>query len=211
MLETTDYSAPLPAGRYPGCPVVAVGAVVFNTGRVLLVRRGQPPSDDLWAIPGGKVRLGESLQAAAEREILEETGLVIRAGRPVHTFDVIERDDRGRVLFHYLIVDLDAAYAGGSIQAGDDAREARWVGPDEIRRLRVSPQTVDLLQCQFGFGGGTYKWLTGSIKYLFRAGRWRYRAGTVPRLADNRCGRSRMPQASHGARLSGAQRRGERK
>ncbi len=153
MPETTDYSVTPTAGRYPGCPVVAVGAVVFNNGRVLLVRRGQPPSDDLWAIPGGKVRLGESLQAAAEREILEETGLTVRAGRPVHTFDVIERDDRGRVRFHYLIVDLRAEYAGGTVRAGDDAREARWIGPDEIRRLTVSPQTIDLLQREFGFGG----------------------------------------------------------
>ncbi|MFZ0131185.1 MAG: NUDIX hydrolase [Desulfobacterales bacterium] len=153
MPETTDYTAAPTAGRYPGCPVVAVGAVVFDNGRVLLVRRGQPPSDDQWAIPGGKVRLGESLQAAAEREILEETGLVIRAGRPVHAFDVIERDDRGRVRFHYLIVDLDAAYAGGTIRAGDDAREVRWIGSDEIRHLRVSPETIDLLQRKFGFGG----------------------------------------------------------
>ncbi|MFZ0613150.1 MAG: NUDIX hydrolase [Desulfobacterales bacterium] len=153
MPETTDYSAAPTAGQYPGCPVVAVGAVVFDKGRVLLVHRGQPPSDDLWAIPGGKVRLGECLQTAAEREILEETGLIVRAGPPVHTFDLIERDDRGRVHFHYVIVDLSAEYAGGTVRAGDDAREARWIGPDEIRRLKVSPQTIDLLQRKFGFGG----------------------------------------------------------
>jgi hypothetical protein len=49
-------------------------------------------------------------------------------------------------------VDLIADYVAGTISAGDDAREVRWIGPDEIRRLEVSPQTVDLLQRKFGFG-----------------------------------------------------------
>jgi len=152
MPITPDYPAEPAAGRYPECPVVAVGAVVFNEERVLLVRRGQPPSCDLWAIPGGKVRLGETLQAAAEREILEETGLTVCARQPVYTFDLIEQDAQGRIRFHYVIVDLVADYVTGTISAGDDAREVRWVGPDEIRRLEVSPQTVDLLQRKFGFG-----------------------------------------------------------
>ena len=152
MPKTPDYPAEPAAGRYPECPVVAVGAVVFNEERVLLVRRGQPPSCDLWAIPGGKVRLGETLQAAAEREILEETGLTVRARQPVYTFDLIEQDAQGRIRFHYVIVDLIADYVTGTISAGDDAREVRWIGPDEIRRLEVSPQTVDLLQRKFGFG-----------------------------------------------------------
>ncbi len=152
MAKSPDYPA-LPAdGRYPHCPVVAVGAVVFNGKRVLLVRRGQPPSHDLWAIPGGKVRLGETLQAAAEREILEETGLTVRARQPVYTFDHIERDTQGCIRFHYVIVDLVADYVTGTISAGDDAREVRWVGPDEIRQLTVSHQTIELLQRAYGFG-----------------------------------------------------------
>jgi 8-oxo-dGTP diphosphatase len=152
MPKSPDDPAVFTAGRYPECPLVAVGAVVFNGGRVLLVRRGQPPSRDLWAIPGGKVRLGETLQAAAEREILEETGLTVRARQPLYTFDLIERDAPGRVRFHYVIVDLVADYVAGTISAGDDAREVRWIGPDEIRRLKVSPQTIELLQRVYGFG-----------------------------------------------------------
>ncbi len=132
-------------GEYPDVPRVAVGAIIFRDGRVLLVKRGQPPSQGQWAIPGGRVELGETLQAAAEREINEETGLTIRAGNPAHTFDVIVRDDAGRVRFHYVIVDLLADDLGGELRPGDDAREARWVAPQDLVGLPVSQTTLDLL------------------------------------------------------------------
>ena len=139
-------------GRYPAQPCVAVGAVVFHNDRVLLVRRGQPPSQDFWAIPGGKVGLGETLQEAAEREILEETGVVIHARRPIFTFDLLEKDEKGRIRFHYVIVDLIADYVDGQICAGDDAKEVRWVRPDEIHQISINPRTISLLKNKFGFG-----------------------------------------------------------
>ena len=138
--------------HYPGNPRVAVGAVVFKDECVLLVRRGQPPSEDLWAIPGGSVEIGETLQEAAEREILEETGIQIRASKPIYTFDVIDRDAAGKVRFHYVIVDLAADYVQGEPSAGDDALEARWVSATEINGLAVSPATLKLLKTRFGFG-----------------------------------------------------------
>lgn len=137
---------------YPDHPRVAVGAVVFKDARVLLIRRGQPPAEDLWAIPGGSVKIGETLQQAAEREILEETGIQIQAARPIYTFDVIERDAAGKVRFHYVIVDLEADYVMGKPSPGDDAVEARWVSAAEINNLKVSPATVKLLKVRFGFG-----------------------------------------------------------
>ncbi len=137
---------------YPDNPRVAVGAVVFSNDRVLLVRRGHPPSEDLWAIPGGSVEIGETLQEAAEREILEETGITIRAGQPVYTFDAIERDDAGKIRFHYVIIDLGADYISGDPIAGDDALEARWVTAQEIVELQVSPPTLKLLKGKFRFG-----------------------------------------------------------
>ena len=136
---------------YPEIPKVAVGAVVFKNERVLLVRRGQPPSEDLWAIPGGSVEIGETLQEAAEREILEDTGIQIRAGEPVFTFDTIDRDRSGEIRFHYVIVDLVADYVSGDPKAGDDAAEARWVSAPEINTLQVSAPTLRLLKDKFGF------------------------------------------------------------
>jgi len=132
---------------------LGVGAVVFHKGRVLLVRRGKPPAEDCWAIPGGRVELGESLQAAAEREIREETGVRIRAGEPIWVFDAIVRDPDGRVRFHYVIVDLGAEYISGEPVAMDDAREARWVAAHELGGLRVNAETVKLLKQRYGFGG----------------------------------------------------------
>jgi ADP-ribose pyrophosphatase len=141
------------AAHYPDRPRVAVGAVVFKEQAVLLVRRGQPPAEGCWAIPGGSVQIGETLQQAAEREILEETGVVIRAAEPLFTFDVIEKDAQGRVRFHYVIVDLAAEYAAGSPRAASDAADARWVSAAELRAMRVSATTLKLLADRFGFGG----------------------------------------------------------
>ena len=140
-------------GTYPDQPRVAVGAIVFKNNTVLLVRRGKPPAEDLWAIPGGRVEIGETLQEAAEREILEETGVAIRALEPVYTFDVIDRDAEGRARFHYVIVDLTADYISGKPQAGDDASAARWVSSQELASMKVSPKTRQLLKAQFDFGG----------------------------------------------------------
>ncbi len=140
------------SNQYPDRPRVAVGAVVLKDGRVLLVRRGQAPAEGEWAIPGGSVEIGETLQQAAEREIVEETGVEIRAGAPCFSFDVIETDAAGRVRFHYVIVDLVGDYLAGSPRPGGDAAEARWVGPAELGRLAVNAMTADLLRRKFGFG-----------------------------------------------------------
>jgi ADP-ribose pyrophosphatase len=137
---------------YPAQPVVAVGAIVFKNSRVLLVRRAQAPSRDLWAIPGGRVKIGETLQEAAEREILEETGITIQAREPVYTFDYIERDGSELPRFHYVIIDMIADYVRGEIRAGDDAADARWVCAEELAGLKVSSKTVRLLKTRFDFG-----------------------------------------------------------
>lgn len=138
---------------YAQQPRPAVGAVVFKDDRVLLVQRGRPPARGQWAIPGGSIQLGESLQAAAEREILEETGITIKATEPVYTFDAIVRDDHGQIQYHYVIVDLAADYVQGELAPGDDAADARWVAADELASLNVSPPTLRLLQERFDFGG----------------------------------------------------------
>ena len=131
-------------------PQVAVGAIVIADEKILLVKRNKAPHKDLWALPGGSVEPGETLQEAAEREILEETGLIIKAKKPVYTFDLIEQDDKGNIQFHYVIVDLLAEYISGEIRAADDALDARWFGPAELGPLAMSDSTRDLLH-KIGF------------------------------------------------------------
>jgi len=141
----------LQSNNRPIAPQVGVGAVVFQDGAVLLVQRRNPPCANEWAIPGGKVRLGETLQQAAEREILEETGIEIKAGEPVYAFDLIENDASGELRWHYAIIDLQADYIGGEIRAGDDAIAAAWFKPEELAKVVVNPTTQKLLQTEFGF------------------------------------------------------------
>ena len=138
--------------EYPAQPRAAVGAIVFKDEKVLLVKRGQPPSEGLWAIPGGSVKLGETLQEAAEREIQEETGIIIRATEPVFIFDAIQKDEKGQIRFHYVIVDLKADYIEGEPQGRSDAVDARWVSPGELNRLNVNRTTRQLLKKEFDFG-----------------------------------------------------------
>lgn len=144
---------PISESAYPNHPRLAVGAVVFNRARILLVKRGHSPAKGQWAIPGGNVNLGESLQMAAQREILEETGIEIKAGEPVYTFDAIVKDAQGKIQFHYVIVDLAAEYIKGEPRPGDDAADVRWVAAEELDALNVSPHTLNLLKEQFNFGG----------------------------------------------------------
>ncbi len=132
--------------EYPNRPVVGVGAVVVHEGRVLLVRRGAAPSRGLWAVPGGALELGETLQQGAEREILEETGVAIRAREPICAFDFFERDGDGRIRFHFVIVDVAADYIRGDVKGADDALEARWLAPEDLEGLPVSKNTLKLLR-----------------------------------------------------------------
>jgi 8-oxo-dGTP diphosphatase len=131
--------------EYPDAPRVAVGALVLHDGRLLVVERGKPPAEGVWALPGGSIELGETMAEAAEREVLEETGVVVKAGAVVHSFDAVVRDDDGRVRFHYVIVDLACDYVSGDVKAGCDARDARFVTRAEFAKLRSSRATVDLV------------------------------------------------------------------
>ncbi len=135
---------------YPDAPRVAVGAVVFYQNKVLLVLRGQAPAKGMWAIPGGGVELGETLQAAAEREVMEETGLRIEAGEVIHTFDGIQRDESGRVKYHYVIVDLLARALNPTqpLRPSDDVSDAGWFTLSEMENpdLPVSETTRLLLR-----------------------------------------------------------------
>jgi 8-oxo-dGTP diphosphatase len=130
---------------YPVEPKVGVGAITIKDGKVLLVKRGIEPSNGLWAIPGGTLKLGETLQECAAREILEETGITIKIGDCVYVFDFIEHDNKRKIKFHFVIVDFAADYVSGKPQGADDAMEALWLSSAELRDLPVAKNTMTAL------------------------------------------------------------------
>lgn len=134
------------ASTYPVAPVLAVGGVVIHEGRVLLVQRGKEPAFGRWSIPGGRVELGETLEEAVEREIREETGLVVQAGQLAFHFETIERDESGTIRFHYLILDLWARYVSGDVRPGGDAADVGWFAQKDLARVAISEKTLELLQ-----------------------------------------------------------------
>jgi len=118
--------------RFPEAPIVAVGVLLVDGDRVLLVQRARPPSVGRWTVPGGGVEVGESLEEAALRELREETGLGCTLGPIVEVLDRVLRDGDGRVEYHYVILDFLGAQPVGTLRAGSDCSDARWV---EIARL----------------------------------------------------------------------------
>jgi ADP-ribose pyrophosphatase len=138
------------SNRYPVFPRVGVGAITIHRGRILLVKRGIEPSRGLWAIPGGTLNLGETLQECAAREILEETGITIKVGKCLYVFDFFEYDDNRKIKFHFVVVDFAGEYISGQPKAADDAEEARWLKPEELNKLPVSKNTLAALK-EIGF------------------------------------------------------------
>jgi 8-oxo-dGTP diphosphatase len=130
-------------------PRVGVGAIVRHGDAVLLVQRGQPPYQGEWAVPGGKLRLGETLAEAAEREVFEETGVRIRTGAAVYHFEHIERAEDGRVTRHLVVIDLAGEFIAGEPCAGDDAAAAAWVRLDRLASLPVNAITRRALAALF--------------------------------------------------------------
>jgi 8-oxo-dGTP diphosphatase len=122
--------------EFPTAPIVGVGAVVLDSEqRILLVRRGQPPLEGEWSLPGGALELGERLEDGIRREVAEETGLAVTPLELVAVFDHISHADDAadqRVRFHYVLVDYRCRLDGGSLACASDAVDARWVRWEEL-------------------------------------------------------------------------------
>jgi len=138
------------AGQFPQ---IGVGAVVFNDrGEVLLVKRRNEPAKNMWTIPGGRLKAGETLKQTAEREIFEETSIEIEVNEIIYTFELIEKDYNGTIKFHYIIIDFDARYLSGELFAGDDALEAGWISAEVFRTIDANNSTKKLLKEKYNFG-----------------------------------------------------------
>jgi len=113
--------------EYPAAPMVGIGVVLLRGETVLLIKRGRPPAEGAWSLPGGAQEVGETAEDAARRELFEETGLVVGALTLIAHVDSIHRDAAGRVQYHYTILDFCGDYTRGEARAGGDVSDVAWV------------------------------------------------------------------------------------
>lgn len=132
--------------QYPKQPLVGVGALIVDAGRVALVKRGHAPLLGEWSIPGGMLELGETVRQGAEREALEETGLVVRATELLGVFDRVVLDDAKQCQYHYVLIDFLCERVSGDLHAAGDASDARWFTAEEITKLPLPRDTAGVIR-----------------------------------------------------------------
>ena len=136
--------------EHPKQPLVGVGALIIENGRVVLIKRGKAPLLGEWSIPGGMLELGETLRQGAEREALEETGLTVRATELLGVFDRVVPDAGGTIVYHYVLIDFLCEKISGELRAGADAADAQWFTPDDVAKLPLAEDTAGVIRAALG-------------------------------------------------------------
>ena len=131
--------------QYPERPIVGVGAVIVDAGKVVLVKRKYEPLKGHWSLPGGMVEVGETLEAAVTREMLEETGLNVVVGPVIEVFDRITLDERQRAEYHYVLIDYVCWPSAGTLRAGSDVDAAIWVDPAALGEYSVTDKATSII------------------------------------------------------------------
>lgn len=145
-----DVPVPVPAApgsrRYPSRPIVGVGAVIVVDSQVVLIKRRFEPLAGQWSLPGGTLEVGETLEAGAAREILEETGLVVDVGPVIEVFDRILLDEDRKVRYHFVLIDYLCRPIGGRLQHGSDVADAILVNPDQLGPYGLTPKATSIIR-----------------------------------------------------------------
>jgi 8-oxo-dGTP diphosphatase len=135
--------------EFPDRPLVGVGGVVISNGRVLLVRRGAPPLEGQWSIPGGLLEVGETLTAGVRRELLEETAMEVRVLELLEVFERIDLDATGQARHHFVVLDYLCDVLGGQARAGSDVTDVAWATPEELEKYSVSEAATRVIRRAF--------------------------------------------------------------
>jgi 8-oxo-dGTP diphosphatase len=126
--------------EYPRLPIVGIGVVIVEDGKLILVKRGAEPALGKWSFPGGIVELGETVRNAAVREAKEECGLDVELvdNVPIDVYDILEADDAGRFRYHYVLLQFLAQPKEGVLKAASDATDALWVPLQEAENFDLT-------------------------------------------------------------------------
>ncbi len=135
--------------EYPERPVVGVGGVVIADGRALLIRRGNPPLEGEWSIPGGTLEVGEMLLDAVRRELAEETGIEVRVGDLIEVFERIFPDGEGQPKYHFVILDYLCEVVRGTARAGSDVTDVAWAAESELQKYLLTPTATRVIKKAF--------------------------------------------------------------
>jgi 8-oxo-dGTP diphosphatase len=139
-------TSPPDSRQRPDRPLVGVGVVVWRGDKFLLVQRGKAPNKGHWSIPGGAQQLGETVNAAAAREVLEETGLSVEVGALIDVVDGIMNNEHGELEYHYTLVDVVAESPQGEPVAADDAADVAWFTLDDLGVLKLWAETERIIR-----------------------------------------------------------------
>jgi 8-oxo-dGTP diphosphatase len=135
--------------EYPERPVVGVGGVVIAGGRALLIRRGNPPLEGEWSIPGGTLEVGETLLDGVKRELAEETGIEVRVGELIEVFERIFPDGEDQPKYHFVILDYLCEAIRGTARAGSDVTDVAWAAESELQKFSLTPTATRVIKKAF--------------------------------------------------------------
>lgn len=132
--------------EYPTQPLIGVGAIIITDSQILLVKRGAEPGKDRWSIPGGLVKVGETLQETVAREVKEESNLDVEVHSLIDAVNNLEKDTKGDLRYHFVILDFFVKLKSGVPTAGSDALATKWVPLDEVEKYDLTVTFRDFFQ-----------------------------------------------------------------
>jgi ADP-ribose pyrophosphatase YjhB (NUDIX family) len=138
--------APKPGRHYPERPIVGCLAVVRRGNKVLLAERSLPPGIGKWGFPGGMQELGETLFECAQRELIEETGIMAEPRSVLTAIESIRQDEKGKIMTHFTLVCVLLDWHQGEGEPIEDARQVRWLTPAKAEALDTFPDAVPVMR-----------------------------------------------------------------
>ena len=132
--------------KYPNFPVISAGGIILIDDKVLIIKRKSEPNKGKWSIPGGVIKLGEKIEEGLKREVFEETGLTVEINNLIDIIEKVFKDDNGRIIYHYVILDYLCQCVSGEIRVSSDAEDFMMVGMDELNEFDMVDGMKEVLQ-----------------------------------------------------------------